>query len=86
MESRAQKESLIRTFTNTAIIVDINPNVNTHLGKVTMLDRDATLIEEVGKDWCIIGQLQDLTDDEFNLLFTAVHSYADKLLSSVASY
>lgn len=86
MESRIQKESAIKVFAQSAIIIDINPSVNTHLGKVTMLNRDATLIEEVGKDWCIIGQLQDLTDDEFNLLFTAVHSYAGELLASVASY
>lgn len=86
MESRIQRESLIKAFADAAIIVDINPSVNTHLGKVTMLDRDATLIEEVGKDWCIIGQIQELTNDEFNQLFTAVQSYASKVLSSVVSY
>ena len=86
MESRIQRESLIKAFADAAIIVDINPSINTHLGKVTMLDRDATLIEEVGKDWCIIGQIQELTNDEFNQLFTAVQSYAGKVLSSVTSY
>ena len=51
-----------------------------------MLDKNSALIEEIGTDWCTIGHLQDLTDEEFNQLFTAVQAYANKLMTSLDSY
>lgn len=86
MESRSQKESAIKAFANSVSFVDINPSIHTHLGKVTMLDKNSALIEEIGTDWCTIGHLQDLTDEEFNQLFTAVQAYANKLMTSLDSY
>ncbi len=86
MKTRVEKESLIRDYADIAAIVEISPKVNTHLGQVTMLDKGATLIEEVGKDWCIIGQIQDLTDEEFDQIFSAVQRDASKVLSSITSY
>ena len=69
MESRTQKESAIKAFANSVSFVDINPSIHTHLGKVTMLDKNSALIEEIGTDWCTIGHLQDLTDEELNQFF-----------------
>ena len=86
MESRSQKESTIKAFAYSVDFVDINPNIHTHLGKVTMLDKNSALIEEIGTDWCTIGYLQDLTDEELNQLFTAVQAYANKLMTSLDSY
>ena len=86
MESRSQKESTIKAFANSVSFVDINPSIHTHLGKVTMLDKNSALIEEIGTDWCTIGHLQNLTDEELNQLFTAVQTYASKLLTPVESY
>lgn len=83
MESRTQKESAIKAFANSVSIVDINPSIHTHLGKVTMLDKNSALIEEIGTDWCTIGHLQNLTDEELDQLFTVVQACASKLLSSV---
>ena len=82
MESRSQKESAIKAFANSVDFVDINPSIHTHLGKVTMLDKNSALIEEIGTDWCI----QNLTDEELDRLFTAVQAYANKLLTSLESY
>ncbi len=80
-QSRSQKESAIKAFANSVSFVDINPSIRTHLGKVTMLDQNSALIEEIGTDWCTIGHLQNLTDEELNQVFTAVQAYASKLLT-----
>ena len=44
MKTKSEKESLIRDYADIAAIVEISPKVNTHLGQVTMLDKEATLI------------------------------------------
>jgi hypothetical protein len=85
MKTRAEKETLIKDYADVAAIVDIYPKVNTHLGRVTMLDKDATLIEEVAGDWFIQGTLQQLTDEEFDQIFSAVQRDAEKVLSSFCS-
>ena len=85
MKTRAEKETLIKDYADVAAIVDISPKVNTHLGMVTMLDKEATLIEEVAGDWVIKGTLQQLTDQEFDKIFTAVQRDAAKVLSSFCS-
>ena len=61
MKTRKELEFLIRDYAEISGIVSINPNVSTHLGRITMLDGSANLIEEVGGDWCIQGSLQQLT-------------------------
>ena len=68
---------------NSVDFVDINPSIHANLGKVTMLDKNSALIEEIGTDWCTIGHLQELTDEELNQVFTAVQAYANKLMTSV---
>jgi len=50
-----------------------------------MLDGDAHLIEEVAGDWCIQGTLDQLTDQEFDQIFTAVQNDVSKVLSQFAS-
>lgn len=85
MNSRKENTDLIRDYAETIGIVDITPHLNTHLGRVTMLDGDANLIEEVAGDWCIQGTLDQLTDQEFDQIFTAVQKDASKVLASVAS-
>lgn len=81
MKTRSEKESLIRDYADIAAIVEISPKVNTHLGQVTMLDKEATLINEVAGDWCIQGTLQQLTDEEFDQIFTAVQRDAKKVMA-----
>ena len=85
MNTRQTNETLIKDFADILGMVDINPSVDTHLGRVTMLDGDARLIEEVGKDWCIQGTLDQLTDEEFNRIFTAVRHEAAKVMSYAVS-
>ena len=85
MKTRQTNETLIKDFAEIMGMVDINPTVDTHLGRVTMLDGDAHLIEEVGKDWYIQGTLDQLTDEEFNQIFTAVRHEAAKVMSYAVS-
>lgn len=85
MNARKENTNLIRDYAEIIGIVDITPHLNTHLGKVTMLDGDANLIEEVAGDWCIQGTLDQLTDQEFDQIFTAVKKDASKTLSQFAS-
>ena len=83
MKTRKDFETLIQDFAELVEFVDLTPGITTHLGKVTMLDKNSTLIEEIGTDWCTIGHLQNLTNEELNQLFTAAQAYANKLLTSV---
>lgn len=85
MNSRNEKEYAIRAYAEVIGFVDINPHLNTHLGRITMLDGDAHLIEEIDKDWCIQGNLQQLTDEEFDQIYTAVQRDASRVLAGVAS-
>ena len=85
MNSRKENTELIRNYAEIIGIVDITPHLNTHLGKVTMLDGDSNLIEEVAGDWCIQGTLDQLTDQEFDQIFTAVQNNAAQVLSQFAS-
>ncbi len=79
--TRQSREDKVRAYAHAAIIVDIAPAVETHLGKVNMLDRDATLMEDYAGDWIIKGQLSDLTDEEFNNIFKAVQENAKQMLA-----
>ena len=83
--TREDNEQRIKDFAEFSGIIDITPHIHTHLGRVTMLDSDANLIEEVAGDWCIQGTLQQLTDEEFTEILKAVKRNAEKVLSSVAS-
>lgn len=83
--TREDNEQRIKDFAEISGIIDITPHIHTHLGRVTMLDSCANLIEEVGGDWCIQGTLQQLTDEEFDKIFKAVKRNAEKVLASAAS-
>lgn len=81
---RKQMEDKVRAYAHAAIIVDIVPAVETSKGRVNMLDRDATLMEDYAGDWIYRGELADLNDEEFDQVFRAVQANALKLLASVA--
>lgn len=85
MNSRKENTELIRNYAEIIGIVDITPHLNTHLGKVTMLDGDSNLIEEVAGDWFIQGTLEQLTDQEFDQVFSAVQDNASKVLATFSS-
>lgn len=85
MNTRITKENLIKDYAEISGIVSINPNVSTHLGRITMLDGSANLIEESGGDWCIQGILQQLTDEEFDQIYTAVRNDAQRVMATVAN-
>lgn len=81
---RKQQEDKVKAYAHAAIIVDIAPAVETHLGKVNMLDRESALMEDYAGDWIYRGELADLNDEEFDQVFRAVQANALKLLASVA--
>jgi len=81
---RKQLEDKVKAYAHAAIIVDIAPAVETSKGRVNMLDRNATLMEDYAGDWIYRGELADLNDEEFDQVFRAVQANALKLLASVA--
>jgi len=85
MKTRKELEFLIKDYAEISGIVSINPNVSTHLGRITMLDGSANLIEECGGDWCIQGTLQQLTDEEFDQIYSAVRNDAQRVISTAAT-
>lgn len=74
--TRAEMEEKVKTFASSAIFVNIVPNINTHLGNISMLDANASCIENVLGDWVIVGNLSDLTDEEFDKVFHSTREYA----------
>jgi hypothetical protein len=85
MNTRKHNENLIKNFSEVLGILDIHPHIHTHLGRITMLDGSAHLIENIAGDWVIKGTMDQLTDSEFDMLFTAVQDNAIKILASAAS-
>ena len=85
MKTRKELEFLIKDYAEISGIVSINPNVSTHLGRITMLDGSANLIEECGGDWCIQGSLQQLTDEEFDQIYSAVRNDAKQVHASAVT-
>ena len=85
MNTRETNEALIKEFAQESGMVDINPSIDTHLGRITLLDDNARLIEEVDGNWCIQGTLDQLTDQEFNQVFSAVQGFASKVMAYAVS-
>ena len=85
MNTRKIQEQKIYDYAEVAGIIGIYPHISTHLGKVTMLDSSAHLIEEISGDWCIQGTLDQLTDQEFDQVFTAVQKDAIQVMATAVS-
>ena len=81
MKTRKEFESLIQDFAELVEFVDLTPGITTHLGKITMLDNAANLLQDKTK----VGTLQQLTDEEFNTVYTEVRSRARQILASAVS-
>ena len=83
--TREDNEKKIKDYAEISGFIDITPHLHTHLGRITLLDSEANLIEEVGGDWCIQGTLKQLTDEEFNQVYSAVRNDAAKVLAHTMS-
>ena len=83
--TREDNEKKIKDYAEISGFIDITPHLHTHLGRITLLDSEANLIEEVGGDWCIQGTLHQLTDEEFNKVYSAVRKDAQRVMSTVVN-
>lgn len=81
MNTRETNESLIQDFAELVEFVDITPGVTTHLGRITRLDNAANLLQDKTK----VGTLQQLTDEEFNTVYTEVRNQARKIIASAVT-
>ena len=81
MKTRKDFESLIQDFAELVEFVDLTPGISTHLGKITRLDNAANLLQDKTK----VGTLQQLTDEEFNTVYTEVRTKARQILGSAVS-
>ena len=80
--SRQENEEMVKTLANLVTIIDIFPRVNTHLGEIDTIDQNAMCIQTIDDDWCPKGNISDLTDEEFDKIFSAVQDYTVKLNQS----
>lgn len=80
--SRQENEEAVRNLANFVTIIDIYPSVNTHLGEIDTIDQNAMCIQTIDNDWCPKGTLSDLTDEEFDKIFSAVQKYTIELNKS----
>ena len=81
MKTRKDFESLIQDFAELVEFVDLTPGISTHLGKITRLDNAANLLQDKTK----VGTLQQLTDEEFNTVYTEVRTKVRQILGSAVS-
>lgn len=79
LPSRQENEEMVKNLANLVTIIDIYPSVNTHLGEIDTIDQNAMCLQTIDDDWCPKGKLSDLTDEEFDKIFSAVQKYTMKL-------
>lgn len=77
---RTEQEDIIRNYTRVAAIVEFPDPIDTHIGKIDMLDMAATPIKVEGKDWVVLGSLADLNQQEFEQVRLGVAEHARQLL------
>ena len=79
-ETRTQQEETIRNYARVAAIIDFPTPIQTHLGRVDMLDMTGTPIKIEGKDWVVLGNLSDLYQHEMEAVRLAVMEHARQIL------
>lgn len=81
-ETRTEQENIVKNYAKVAVIIDFPTPINTHLGRIDMLDMTGTPIKVEGKDWVILGNLSDLYQQEMESVRQAVMEHAQQVLLS----
>ena len=70
-ETRTEQETIVKNYAKVAAIIDFPTPIQTHLGRVDMLDMTGTPIQVEGKDWVVLGDLSDLYQQEMEAVRSA---------------
>ena len=81
-ETRTEQETIVKNYAKVAAIIDFPTPIQTHLGRVNMLDMTGTPIQVEGKDWVVLGDLSDLYQQEMEDVRRAVLEHARQVLLS----
>ena len=85
-ETRTEQETIVKNYAKVAAIIDFPTPIQTHLGRVDMLDMTGTPIQVEGKDWVVLGDLSgdlsDLYQQEMEDVRQAVLEHARQVLLS----
>ena len=81
-ETRTEQETIVKNYAKVAAIIDFPTPIQTHLGRVDMLDMTGTPIQVEGKDWVVLGDLSDLYQQEMEAVRQAVLEHARQVLLS----
>ena len=81
-ETRTEQETIVKNYAKVAAIIDFPTPIQTHLGRVDMLDMTGTPIQVEGKDWVVLGDLSDLYQQEMESVRQAVMEHAQQVLLS----
>ena len=81
-ETRTEQETIVKNYAKVAAIIDFPDPIQTHLGRVDMLDMTGTPIRVEGKDWVVLGNLSDLYQEEMDAVRLAVMEHARQVLLS----
>lgn len=81
-ETRTEQETIVKNYAKVAVIIDFPKPINTHLGRIDMLDMTGTPIKVEGNDWVILGNLSDLYQQEMESVRQAVMEHAQQVLLS----
>ena len=81
-ETRTEQETIVKNYAKVAAIIDFPKPIQTHLGRVDMLDMTGTPIQVEGKDWVVLGDLSDLYQQEMEAVRRAVLEHARQVLLS----
>jgi hypothetical protein len=81
-ETRAEQETIVKNYAKVAAIIDFPTPINTHIGRIDMLDMTGAPIRVDGKDWVVLGDLSDLYQHEMEAVRLAVLEHARQILFS----
>lgn len=81
-ETRTEQETIVKNYAKVAVIIDFPNPIDTHIGRIDMLDMTGTPIKVEGKDWVILGNLSDLSQQEMESVRQAVMEHAQQVLLS----
>ena len=81
---RAYNTNQVMDLADKAGFIDISPT-ETKLGTVDTITNFGELVDSASGDWNILGTLDDLSNEEFNLVFSSVLDFCKRVMESAAA-
>lgn len=84
LNPRAYNTNQIMELAELSGFIDVKPT-ETRLGTVDTITSFGELVDSASGNWHILGSLDDLTNEEFNQVFSSVQDFCKKVMQSAAN-